>query len=183
MRKKSLFIGSAAVGAATIVGTLALSVSSPASALASGTVPTTKLAQTPSVVTKIHPPKFGPFGRSVYTETVVPKTGGGYKTIEMVKGPLTAVSSTSISVKGLDTGKAMTANVTSSTKFKNITEATLVADLKAKTAVTVRVVESGGNALVVMVPPALGTRPTPPSGGLLGHGPISPPSSSSSPTA
>lgn len=39
----------------------------------------------------------------------------------------------------------MAANVTSSTKFKHLTEATLVADLRTKMAVTVRVVESGGN--------------------------------------
>jgi hypothetical protein len=125
MRKKSLFIGSTAVGAAAIIGTLALGVSSSASALSSATSPTTKSAQTPSAATKVHPPNLGPFGRSVYTETVVPKAGGGYRTIEMVKGPLTAISSTSISVTRLDTGKTMTENVTSSTKFRNITEAHL----------------------------------------------------------
>lgn len=163
MRKKSLLIGSVAFGAVASVGSAALMLGAGSSALASNTIPTSQLASTSSFASP-RPPhdlRFGGPGRAVYSEDVVPIRSGGYRTIVMVHGPLTAISSTSISVKRPDTGATITASINSSTKFRNTTESTLLADLHANTSVTIRVIETGGKALVVSVPPPPGTRPHP----------------------
>lgn len=55
----------------------------------------------------------GPFG-AVHGEFVVPKSGGGYQTIDMQRGAVTAVSATSITIKSSD-GFVRTYQVTGST--------------------------------------------------------------------
>lgn len=154
MRKKGLLFGSSALGAAAVIGVGALAFGSGSSALVSNSIPTAQVAtSTSSTPPSGHPHvKHVGLRKAAYSETVVPVKGGGYKTVEMVKGSLTAISSSSISVTRPDTGAIIAGNITSSTKFRNTTEAALAADLPAKTAVTVRIVESGGNVIMIGVP-------------------------------
>jgi hypothetical protein len=56
---------------------------------------------------------FGPFG-AIHGQFVAPKPGGGYQTIDTQRGTVTAVSSSSITVKSRD-GFTKTYRVTSST--------------------------------------------------------------------
>jgi hypothetical protein len=56
---------------------------------------------------------FGPFG-AIHGQFVAPKPGGGYQTIDTQRGTVTAVSTTSITVKSSD-GYTRTYRVTSST--------------------------------------------------------------------
>jgi hypothetical protein len=56
---------------------------------------------------------FGPFG-AIHGQFVAPKPGGGYQTIDTQRGSVTAVSTTSITVKSSD-GYTKTYQVTSST--------------------------------------------------------------------
>lgn len=56
---------------------------------------------------------FGPFG-TIHGQFVMPKSGGGYQTIDTQRGTVTAVSSSSITVKSSD-GFTKTYQVTSST--------------------------------------------------------------------
>ncbi len=135
-------------------GTLVLS---GGSSLVSGSVPTTSVAS--NSTPKPHPVFMfkGP-ERAVYSESVVPVKSGGYETIIMVKGSLSAISSTSVSVKRPDTGAIVTASVASSTKFIRTTEAALASDLSSGKVVTVMLVEVGGTAKSVMAPPKLGVR-------------------------
>ena len=59
------------------------------------------------------PLSFGPFG-AIHGQFVTPKPGGGYQTIDTQRGTVTAVSSSSITVKSSD-GYAKTYQVTGST--------------------------------------------------------------------
>jgi hypothetical protein len=56
----------------------------------------------------------GRFGGIVHGQVVVPKSGGGYQTLDVQQGTVTAVSSTSITVKSSD-GYTATYAVTSNT--------------------------------------------------------------------
>jgi hypothetical protein len=56
---------------------------------------------------------FGPFG-AIHGQFVAPKPGGGYQTLDTQRGTVTAVSSTSITIKSSD-GYTRTYRVTSST--------------------------------------------------------------------
>ena len=56
----------------------------------------------------------GPFG-AVHGQFVVPKSGGGYQTIDTQRGSVTAVSATSITIKSAD-GFSKTYQVVSSTR-------------------------------------------------------------------
>jgi len=159
MRKQSLLFGSSALGAVAVIGVGALVFGANSTTLVSNNIPTSQVAastsSTPSSVTP--PVKHIGLRRAVYSETVVPAKGGGYQTIEMVKGSLTSITSSAVSVTRSDTGAIIKGNITPSTKFRNTTEATLSANLFAKTAVTVRIVERGGNVVMISIP---GTRPT-----------------------
>lgn len=183
MTKRKVLIGSTALAAITAVGTGALIVASGGSSLVSNTVPTSKVVSSSSTSSSSSTPKphpkfmFRRFGQGVYSETVVPQKSGGYKTIISVKGTLSAITSSSISVIRPDTGATVTATISSSTKFHSTTESALEADISSNKTVTVRLIESNGSAFAVMVPPAPGTRPKFPKGPLVGR--PTPPSSTS----
>lgn len=167
MRKRTVLVGSTAVAAVAVVAGGAMITGG--TSLTSGTVPTSTIAgpsgsSTPGTATKPHRHfvmmrRFG--GPAVYAQSIVPLKAGGYRTIIEVKGTLAAISTTSISVKRPDTGALVTAAITSSTKFPRTSESALAADLGANKVVTVRMVEVGGTAKVVVVPPPPGTRPHP----------------------
>ena len=172
MRRQRMILGATGLAAVGIVGFGAMTLSSGGSSLASSSVPTTQVASSgtsqSATSTPHHHPRFR-FGRpgfSVYSEIVIPqKSGSGYETIISVTGKLSAISSSSISVVRPDTGATVTAAITSSTKFGNTSEAALASDLSSNTAVTVRLVETGGNAIGVGVPRKPGTMP----GARFGH--------------
>ncbi len=173
MRRNFRYLGSATMAAVLIGGgTLVLS---GGSSLVSGSVPTTSVAS--NSTPKPHPVFMfkGP-ERAVYSESVVPVKSGGYETIIMVKGSLSAISSTSVSVKRPDTGAIVTASVASSTKFIRTTEAALASDLSSGKVVTVMLVEVRGTARLVAVPPSPGSRPVSHGTPLAGH--VAPPASS-----
>lgn len=172
MKRKRLLFGSTGIAAAVAVGIGAVAVTSSGSSLASNTVPTSQVASTPSSSTnnstsspapRPHRRFFG-MGRAVYSSSVVPKQGGGYETIIEVRGKLSAISSSSITVIRPDTGADVTAPITSATRFGNTTEAALASDLSSNTAVTVRVVEIANDVVSVSVPPPPGTQPKPGNG-------------------
>lgn len=173
--RKRVWVASTAVAAASAVGIGAVALGG-GSTLASNTVPTSQVAgSTPAIANPVPP---GPPDhrfmlregrRSVYSENVIAKKAGGYETIIRVHGPLSAISSTSISVTRPDTGAAITASISSTTKFRNTTEAALAGDLTSNTAVNVVLIEVGGVAKAIIVPPAPGTRPHPPGGPLAGR--------------
>lgn len=173
MNRKRLLMSSSAAAAAVVVGAGALGLAGGTS-LVSNTVPTSHVVSsaTTSSSSKPKPPHgprgfmFRPMGRSVYTDSVVKTKSGSYKTIISVHGQLTAISSTSISVKRPDTGAIVTATIDSSTKYRNTSESKLASDLSSNTAVNVVLVETGGVAKVIAVPPAPGLRPP------LGRGPL-----------
>ena len=58
---------------------------------------------------------FGGFGGAIHGQLTEPKAGGGYQTVDMQRGTVTAVSSSSITVKSAD-GYTATYVVTSSTE-------------------------------------------------------------------
>jgi len=61
-------------------------------------------------------------GHAVRVQVVVPKSGGGYQTVDLDRGSVTALSSTSITVAPLDGSSPVTATITSSThEPKNVT--------------------------------------------------------------
>ncbi len=60
-------------------------------------------------------PGFGGFGGAIHGQLTEPKSGGGYQTVDVQRGAVTAVSSTSITVKSAD-GYTATYAVTSSTE-------------------------------------------------------------------
>lgn len=159
MRRNLRYFGSAAM-AAVVIGGGALALSGGTS-LVSGSVPTSSVV--PNSTSKSTPKPHhglmfrGP-GRAVYSESVVPVKSGGYQTIVMVKGLLSSVSSTSISVKRPDTGAIVTASIGSDTKFHRTTEATLASDFSSNKAVRVMLVEVSGTAKSVTVPPKPGIR-------------------------
>ena len=91
---------------------------SPASSPAGGTAATPSPSARPAFPHQGRPGGFGfgfggPFG-AVHGQFVVPKSGGGYQTIDTQRGAVTAVSATSITVKSAD-GFVKTYQVVSST--------------------------------------------------------------------
>ncbi len=165
MRRKRLWMGSTALATAVVVGAGALTLGSGSSSLVSSSVPTSKLAATlPAPGHPSHPKgmhhgfMMGLRPGSVYSESVLAVKGGGYKTVIGVRGVLTAISSTSISVKRPDTGAIVIASISSTTKFGRTKEATLASDLSSGKTVKVVLVEAGGVAKLIAAMPAPGTR-------------------------
>ncbi|GEM_PF-1645755 len=80
-------------------------------------------------------------GRAVHAEIVVPKSGGGYQTLDLDRGTVTSLSSTSVTIDSLDGGTPVTAAITSSThepKTATISQGEQVI-----------LVSSGGNVLIL----------------------------------
>ena len=108
-------LGGAGVAMAATSGSPA---SGTAASPARGTVATPSPSARPAFPHQGRPGGFGlgfggPFG-AVHGQFVVPKSGGGYQTIDTQRGAVTAVSATSITVKSAD-GFVKTYQVVSST--------------------------------------------------------------------
>jgi hypothetical protein len=108
-------LGGAGVAMAATSGSPA---SGTAASPAGGTVATPSPSARPAFPHQGRPGGFGlgfggPFG-AVHGQFVVPKSGGGYQTIDTQRGAVTAVSATSITVKSAD-GFVKTYQVVSST--------------------------------------------------------------------
>ena len=90
---------------------------------------------------------FGMFG-AIHGQFVVPKQGGGYQTIDTQRGTVTAVSSTSISVKSGD-GYTNTYQVTSSTMVD--AQRGGIASVKTGQTVSVLATVSGSSATATQI--------------------------------
>ncbi len=88
-----------------------------------------------------------PFG-AVHGQFVVPKSGGGYQTIDTQRGSVTAVSATSITVKSAD-GFTMTYQVVSSTNVDAQRDG--IGTVKTGHQVAVAATVSGGTATAVSI--------------------------------
>jgi hypothetical protein len=103
---------------AAMAATSGSSASGTAASPAGGTVATPSPSARPAFPHQGRPGGFGfgfgsPFG-AVHGQFVVPKPGGGYQTVDIQRGSVTAVSTTSITVKSAD-GFVKTYQVVSST--------------------------------------------------------------------
>ena len=91
---------------------------------------------------------FGPFGGpglfgAVHGQIVVPKPGGGFQTVDVQRGAVTAVSGTSITLKSAD-GFTKTYTVTSSTLVD--AQRSGIGSVKVGNQVAVSAVQSGSGA-------------------------------------
>jgi hypothetical protein len=82
-------------------------------------------------------------GGAVHGQLTVPKSGGGYQTVDVQRGTVTAVSATSISVKSAD-GYTATYAVTGSTEVN--AESAGIGAVKTGDSVFVTATASGGSA-------------------------------------
>jgi hypothetical protein len=89
----------------------------------------------------------GPFS-AVHGQFVVPKSGGGYQTIDTQRGSVTAVSADSITVKSAD-GFTKTYQVTSSTNVDAQRDG--IGSVKTGHQVAVTATDSGGTAAAVSI--------------------------------
>ena len=89
----------------------------------------------------------GPFG-AVHGQFVVPKSGGGYQPIDTQRGSVTAVSTTSITVKSAD-GFVKTYQVRSSTNVDAKRDG--IGSVKSGQQVAVTATVSGGTATAVSI--------------------------------
>jgi hypothetical protein len=89
----------------------------------------------------------GPFG-AVHGQFVVPKSGGGYQTIDTQRGSVTAVSTSSITVRSAD-GFTRTYQVSSSTNVDAQRDG--IGSVKTGHQVAVTATNSGGTATAVSI--------------------------------
>jgi hypothetical protein len=89
----------------------------------------------------------GPFG-AVHGQFVVPRSGGGYQTVDTQRGSVTAVSATSITVKSAD-GFTKTYRVVSSTNVDAQRDG--IGSVKTGHQVAVTATVSGGTATAVSI--------------------------------
>ena len=82
-------------------------------------------------------------GRILHGQVVVPKSGGGYQTVDVQRGQVTAVSSTSITVKSAD-GYSATYGVSSSTTVD--AQSSGIGSVKVGDRVVLEATLSGGTA-------------------------------------
>lgn len=90
----------------------------------------------------------GMFGSSIHGQFVVPKSGGGYQTMDQQRGDVTAVSSTSISVRS-ENGFTKTYAVTATTVVTSTRDG--IGDVKKGDQVSVMAVEENGSATAVHI--------------------------------
>jgi hypothetical protein len=93
------------------------------------------------------PLSFGPFG-AIHGQFVTPKPGGGYQTIDTQRGTVTAVSSSSITVKSSD-GYIKTYNVTRSTHV--VARRAGISTVKTGQTVSVLATISGSSATAAQI--------------------------------
>ena len=119
---------------------------------AGGTVATPSPSARPAFPHQDRPGGFGigfggPFG-AVHGQFVVPKSGGGYQTIDTQRGSVTAVSATSITVRSSD-GFSKTYQVVSSTSVDGKRNG--ISPVKTGHQVTVTATVSGSTATAVSI--------------------------------
>jgi hypothetical protein len=119
---------------------------------AGGTVATPSPSARPAFPHQGRPGGFGsafggPVG-AVHGQFVVPKSGGGYQTVDTQRGSVTAVSATSITVKSAD-GFTKTYRVVSSTNVDAQRDG--IGSVKAGHQVAVTATVSGGTATAVSI--------------------------------
>ena len=90
----------------------------------------------------------GMMGPSIHGQFVVPKSGGGYQTMDQQRGKVTAVSPTSITVQSED-GFGKTYTVTSTTVVRSTRDR--IADVKTDDQVGVLAVENNGKATALRI--------------------------------
>jgi hypothetical protein len=142
-------LGGAGVAMAATSGSPA---SGAAAASPGGTVATPSPSARPAFPHQGRPGGFGsafggPFG-AVHGQFVVPKSGGGYQTVDTQRGSVTAVSATSITVKSAD-GFTKTYQVVSSTNVD--AERDGIGSVKTGHHVAVTATVSAGTATTVSV--------------------------------
>jgi hypothetical protein len=142
-------LGGAGVAMAATSGSPA---SGAAAASPGGTVATPSPSARPAFPHQGRPGGFGsafggPFG-AVHGQFVVPKSGGGYQTVDTQRGSVTAVSATSITVKSAD-GFTKTYQVVSSTNVDAKRDG--IGSVKTGHQVAVTATVSGGTATAVSV--------------------------------
>jgi hypothetical protein len=91
---------------------------------------------------------WGVMGPSIHGQFVVPKSGGGYQTMDQQRGQVTAVSSTSLTVKSAD-GFTKTYVVTPTTVVTSARDG--IADVQVGHQVNVMAVEENGEATAVHI--------------------------------
>lgn len=143
-------LGGAGVAMAATSGSPA---SGKAASPAGGTVATPSPSARPAFSHQGRPGGFGfgfggPFG-AVHGQFVVPKSGGGYQTIDTQRGSVTAVSATSITVKSAD-GFVKTYQVVSSTNVDAQRDGISTVKTGHQVAVTATVSGSTATALSIL---------------------------------
>ncbi len=149
IRSSAIFVGVAATALAGGAGA-AYAVTHPGSAAAAQTTSQSVAAPSPSpsaTPTTPGPHRFGGWGiagigGAVHGQLTVPKSGGGYQTVDVQRGTVTAVSSTSITVKSAD-GYTATYAVTGSTEVN--AESAGIGAVKTGDSVFVTATVSGGS--------------------------------------
>ena len=142
-------LGGAGVAMAATSGSPA---SGTAASAAGGTVATPSPSARPAFPHHGRPGGFGfgfggPFG-AVHGHFVVPKSGGGYQTIDTQRGSVTAVSTNSITVKSAD-GFTKTYQVSSSTNVGAQRDG--IGSVKTGHQVAVTATDRGGTAAAVSI--------------------------------
>jgi hypothetical protein len=90
----------------------------------------------------------GGFGGAIHGQLTEPKSGGGYQTVDVQRGTVTAVSSSSITVKSAD-GYTATYAVTSSTEVN--AQAAGIGSVKVGNTVELVATVSGGKATAASI--------------------------------
>jgi hypothetical protein len=93
-------------------------------------------------------PGFAGFGGAIHGQLTEPKSGGGYQTVDVQRGTVTAVSSTSITVKSAD-GYTATYAVTSSTEVN--AQAAGIGTVKVSDSVDLVATVSNGTATAASI--------------------------------
>ncbi|HEX6520998.1 MAG TPA: hypothetical protein VF070_13465 [Streptosporangiaceae bacterium] len=155
LRNSALFAGVAAAAlaggagtayAVTHSGTPAVAQTTSQSADSPSSSPSPSPSTSPSTTPGHH--RFGGLGiggigGAVHGQLTVPKSGGGYQTVDVQRGTVTSVSSTSITVKSAD-GYTATYAVTGSTEVN--AESAGIGAVKTNDSVFVTATVSGGSA-------------------------------------
>jgi hypothetical protein len=119
----------------------------------------------------------GGFGGAIHGQLTQPKPGGGYQTVDVQRGTVTDVSSTSITVKSPD-GYTATYAVISSTEVN--AQAAGIGTVKVTDTVELTATVSNGKATAASIVDMTAIRASHGSFGLPAGPPSSPPSSSQS---
>ena len=96
-----------------------------------------------------HRRRAGLLDRAEHAVVTIYSKKSGSVVVTLDRGVLSAITSSSLTLTHLD-GTSATATITSATKFRNASEATLASDIASGTKVRVYVVQVGGSAKTVV---------------------------------